>query len=59
MVKKESEKLNDIENLKYEVAQEMGLPRTKKKKERGHISQERILGETIDRCQLAADKRGE
>lgn len=32
MAKKNNEKMNEIENLKYEVAQEMGLPQTKKKK---------------------------
>lgn len=32
MAKNNKEKMNEIENLKYEVAQEMGLPQTKKKK---------------------------
>lgn len=32
MAKNNQEKMNDIEKLKYEVAQEMGLPQTKKKK---------------------------
>jgi len=34
VAKKNKEKMNEIENLKYEVAQEMGLPQTKKKKEK-------------------------
>lgn len=32
MAKSNKDKMNDMENLKYEVAQEMGLPQTKKKK---------------------------
>jgi len=31
MPEKNSERLKEIENLKYETAQEMGLPLTKKK----------------------------
>ncbi len=34
MAKTNNEKMKDIENLKYEVAQEMGLPQTKKKKKK-------------------------
>lgn len=34
MSKSNSDKMKEIENLKYEVAQEMGLPQTKKKKEK-------------------------
>jgi len=32
MVRKNEDKMKEIENVKYEVAQEMGLPPTKKKK---------------------------
>ncbi len=34
MVKKNADKMKEIENVKYEVAQEMGLPQDKKKKEK-------------------------
>jgi hypothetical protein len=34
MAKKNKDKMKEMENVKYEVAQEMGLPQTKKKKER-------------------------
>jgi len=32
--KKDSGKMKEMENIKYEVAQEMGLPQKKKKKEK-------------------------
>lgn len=32
MAKKNKEKMKEMENVKYEVAQEMGLPQTKQKK---------------------------
>ena len=32
--KKNTDKLKEIENVKYEVAQEMGLPQNKKKKKK-------------------------
>lgn len=32
MAKKNKDKMKEMENVKYEVAQEMGLPQTKKKK---------------------------
>jgi hypothetical protein len=34
MAKKNSEKMKEIENTKYETAQEMGIPQTKKKKKK-------------------------
>jgi len=34
MAKKNKDKMKEIENMKYEVAQEMGLPQNKKKKEK-------------------------
>jgi hypothetical protein len=35
LVKKNVDKIKEIENLKYEVAQEMGLPQSKKRKKKG------------------------
>ncbi|NLM20599.1 MAG: small, acid-soluble spore protein, alpha/beta type [Peptococcaceae bacterium] len=35
MVKKNVDKIKEIENLKYEVAQEMGLPQSKKRQKKG------------------------
>ncbi len=32
MAKKNKDKMREMENVKYEVAQEMGLPQTKKTK---------------------------
>ncbi|NLI91385.1 MAG: small, acid-soluble spore protein, alpha/beta type [Peptococcaceae bacterium] len=32
MAKKNRDKMQEMENVKYEVAQEMGLPQTKSKK---------------------------
>jgi len=34
MAKTNKQKMKEIENLKYEAAQEMGLPLTKKKKKK-------------------------
>lgn len=34
MAKTNKQKMNEIENLKYEVAQEMGLPQSKTKKKK-------------------------
>jgi hypothetical protein len=34
MAKKNKDKMREMENVKYEVAQEMGLPQTKKTKKR-------------------------
>jgi hypothetical protein len=31
VAKSNKEKMNEMENLKYEIAQEMGLPQTKRK----------------------------
>jgi len=35
LVKKNVDKIKEIENLKYEVAQEMGLPQSKKRQKKG------------------------
>lgn len=36
MAKSNKDKMEEIENLKYEIAQEMGLPQTKKKKKKSN-----------------------
>jgi len=36
LVKKNEDKMEEIENMKYEVAQEMGLPLSKKRKKKGN-----------------------